>query len=334
MERILRRLDGKRVLLIAPRFFGYEIDIKNEIERRGASVDWLQDRPFDAPLMMALTKISPTLVTESINNLYQNKLYEFGATHYDYIFVVNGQTLSKKMLQFLRSNFPTSKTILYMWDSIKNRRSVVGNLNLFDETYTFDPQGYRDYGMKMRPLFFSKGFENPICQDHEYDLSFVGTAHCDRYSVIKKLSKNLNPSLSTFWYLFLQAPWVFYGYRLVKVSMRGAQLNEFNFKPLDKTKVESIFSTSKAILDIEHPKQTGLTMRTFEAMGAQKKLVTTNSLISNYDFFNVDNVCILDRTNPIVPQEFFEKPFRPLPKNVYQRYTIEGWLDEIMGLNH
>ena len=158
----MKRLDGKRVLLIAPRFFGYEIDIKTEIERRGASVDWLQDRPFDAPLMMALAKISPALVMENANNLYEKKLHEFSATYYDFILVVNGQTLSKKMLQLLRSNFPAAKTILYMWDSIKNRPTVVSYLNLFDEAYTFDPQGSRDYGMLMRPLFFSQDLLHPV----------------------------------------------------------------------------------------------------------------------------------------------------------------------------
>jgi hypothetical protein len=94
------------------------------------------------------------------------------------------------------------------------------------------------------------------------------------------------------------------------------------------TKVDSN-ALMKAILDIEHPNQRGLTMRTFETMGAQKKLVTTNALIAEYDFFDTSNICILDRKNPKIPKDFLESPLVPLAPDIYRRYSIEGWLDEI-----
>lgn len=324
-------LYGKRVLLVAPRFFGYERDIRSEIERRGAVVDWLPDRPFDTPLMTALTKLKAEWVQPAAERLYGSMLNQFGATAYDYILVVNGQTLSYRTLSSLRSSFPMAQTILYMWDSIDNRRTVRNNLPLFDKAFSFDPQCSAAHGMQLRPLFFSEGFEQSDIAE-SYQVSFVGTAHTDRYAVVNQLRRGLGSDVQAYWYLYLQAPWVFEFYRLTKPFMRQARRDEFNFVPLDKAMVQSVFSRSKAILDIEHPYQRGLTMRTFETMGARKKLITTNALIDKYDFYAIGNVCVIDRLAPSVQRDFLDAPFIPYPEDMLYRYSLEGWIDEVLGL--
>jgi hypothetical protein len=328
----MKRLDGKRVLLVAPRFFGYEREIRGEIERRGAVVDWLPDRPFDTPLMTALTRHKPQWVLPSVDRLYERQLLQMGATHYDTILVVNGQTLSHKMLSTLRTSFPTAKVVLYMWDSIENRRGVVDNLPLFDTTFSFDPVSARNHGMRQRPLFFSKGFEQPPSDDFDYHLSFVGTAHTDRYAVVSRLRRSLLPELRGYWYLYLQAPWVYHAYRVSNPAMRQARRDEFQFVPLNKTTLQSVFSRSLAVVDIEHPRQRGLTMRTFETMGSHKKLITTNAQVRDYDFFNKDNICVVDRAAPHIPSAFLESPFVPISPELYRRYSIEGWVDEVLDL--
>ena len=63
---------------------------------------------------------------------------------------------------------------------------------------------------------------------------------------------------------------------------------------------------SKTVVDIQHPKQSGLTMRTIEMLGANKKMITTNADIQNYDFYHPNNICIVDRNNVVVPPEFIK----------------------------
>lgn len=326
-------LQGKRVLLIAPRFFGYERDIQGEIERRGAIVDWLPDRPFDTPLMAALTKLKAEWVQLPAERLYDRMLNQFAATSYDYILVVNGQTLSRKTLNRLRESFPTAKNILYMWDSVENRRSVLDNLCFFDHAFSFDPQCASNHGMHLRPLFYSKGFQHDAAQASAFHISFVGTAHTDRYAVVSELKKELDDDIQAYWYLYLQAPWVFQYYRATKPFMRNARRDEFNFVPLEKATLQSVFARSRVIVDIEHPNQRGLTMRTFETMGAGKKLVTTNSQIADYDFFKLGNVCVIDRRTPKIPRRFLESPFTPYTDELLYRYSLEGWVDEVLRLD-
>jgi hypothetical protein len=326
------RLDGKRVLLIAPRFFGYERVIRSEIERRGAVVDWLPDRPFDTPVMAAVTRFRSQWVQKFADRLYTSMLSQIGAKHYDTILVINGQTLSRNMLKTLRTNFPMAKIVLYMWDSMKNRRSVIDNLPFFDTTFSFDPVSSTHFGMNLRPLFFSNGFEPSSQDDFDFHLSFVGTMHSDRYAVVDRLRSHLDAGLRSYWYLYLQAPWVYQAYRLGKPAMRQARQDEFKFVPLDKATLQSVFSRSRAVIDIEHPLQVGLTMRTFETMGSHKKLITTNAGVRDYDFFTSTNICVIDRRTPHVPLSFLESSFVPVQPELYRRYSIEGWIDEILEL--
>lgn len=324
-------LNGQRVLLVVPSFFGYEQDIKRELEQQGAQVDWLPDRPFDTPFMKALTKIRPGWVLPAADRLFTQLLEAFGATHYDTVLVVNGQTLSKNMLQRLRTSFPAAQYVLYMWDSIANRAHIRDNLARFDRVFTFDPQDAARYQMHLRPLFYGRGFEaSPLPTPIRYHISFVGTAHTDRFAVVDRLRRSLPEAINAYWYLYLQAPWVMQVYRWTKPEMRHAHAHDFHFTPLEKWTLQSVFAESLAILDIEHPRQVGLTMRTFETLGAGKKLVTTNTGVRDYDFYSEDNICVIDRTNPRIPKAFLDTPFKPLPDFVRKHYSITGWLEELL----
>jgi hypothetical protein len=325
-------LTGKRVLLIAPRFFGYERDIQGELQLQGAVVDWLPDRPFDTPAITALTKLRPKWILPVADRLYERLLVEYGATDYDLILVVNGQTLSGNTLRRLRGSYPAAQFVLYMWDSVANRSHVRENLSMFDRVYTFDPEDSAYYHLRLRPLFYGHGFNTTQSQisPMRYQISFVGTAHTDRFAVIDRLRASLAEGISAYWYLYLQAPWVLHYYRLTNPSMRHAHFEDFNFTPLKKETLQSIFAESHSILDIEHPRQVGLTMRTFETLGAGKKLVTTNVGIRDYDFFSPENICIIDRLTPRIPSNFFASPFVPLSEAIRKRYSISGWLAELL----
>src|SRR5580658_8270223 len=101
-------LTGQRVLLIAPRFFGYDEDIAAEIRRRGASVDLIRDRPFDSPFMRVVTRYGRRMVMPAADRYYLRELERLGGAEYRAVLVINGQTLSKRVLKVIRSSFPTA----------------------------------------------------------------------------------------------------------------------------------------------------------------------------------------------------------------------------------
>jgi hypothetical protein len=328
----MMRLDGKRILLVAPPFFGYYQEIITEIQSRGGVVDWLPDRPLDHPLGKAATRLAPKLAALYADRVYSVLLSGFGATTYNYILVLNGQTLSMRFLKALRRCFPSASFILYMWDSVANRRHVARNFALYDCVFSFDPSDVAFYRLRLRPLFFTRQFSPPHSPtSFSYDLSFIGTVHSDRYAVFDRTRSCLPPSLNTYWYLYLQAPWVYYLYRFTKSAMRHSRLDEFHFVPLDMPSVNRIFQASRAVLDICHPRQSGLTMRTLEALGSCKKLVTTNAAVRNYDFYDDCNITVIDRQSPRISPDFLFSGYSSVRPDILHRYSIAGWLDEVLG---
>ncbi len=57
------------------------------------------------------------------------------------------------------------------------------------------------------------------------------------------------------------------------------------FISVDKKEWQDILSRTKIVIDLSHPLQTGLTMRTFEALASGCHLLTTNTNIRFEDFF-------------------------------------------------
>lgn len=320
-------LKNKKVLLIAPQFFGYEQEILKEIEQRGAKVDFLLDRPFRSAFLKAVTRLRRQWIMAAAERYYQRCTDWSG--DYDYILVVNGQTLSARLLDKWRASFTRAKFFLYMWDSFDNRKNVLETLRFFDHVFTFDQMDAEKYGVNFRPLFFSKGFEGRGNIAPEWDASFIGTAHTDRYAVVSKIARQISGEARSYYYLFLQAKWVYWLYRLINPAFKSAKISDFKFAPLSKAEVQHVFFSSRCILDVEHPRQTGLTMRTLETLGARKKLITTNAAVKTYDFYSPSNICVIDREAPVIPKDFLISAYAELDPVIYQRYRLAGWLDEI-----
>jgi hypothetical protein len=328
----LQELSGKKILFIGPKFFGYEQDIANELRIQGAEVDFLPDRPFTSPVMKAVIRFRRDWIIDFSDRYFLESVEAFGRGHYDLIFVVQGEGLSVKTLSIFRMLFPKARLVWYLWDSLRNKKSLVPNLDVFDDCHTFDAKDANYYGINFRPLFFSSGFSREATSDYKYHLSFIGTAHSDRFRIVSNMIAAIPEQTICYWYLYLQAPWVFWAHKISNPAYRGASITKFCFDPMPKQHVQNVFFDSLAILDIEHPRQTGLTMRTFEALGANKKLVTTNSLIKDCDFYNPQNILVIDRDYiPRIPDDFFQSPYIPLTDLIYNKYSLKAWLRDVVA---
>jgi hypothetical protein len=325
---------NKKILFIAPQFFGYENDIKEELSIQGAEVDFIPDRPFSSPILKAITRHCRSLILPFAKQYFIDSVKAFGRIHYDVIFVVQGEALSHGSLSFLRAKFPRARLILYLWDSLKNKKSLIKNLPKFDICFTFDQADSFLYGLNFRPLFFAPRFMVERNLDPIYKVSFIGTAHSDRLKIISNVFSALPKGVSVFKWLYLQAPWVFWLQKLTNSAFKNSSYSDFHYAPMAKEQVQNIFFNSMAILDIEHPGQAGLTMRTLEAIGARKKLITTNQSALNADFYEPQNVLVIDRDNiPNIPASFLTMPYKPISTDIYERYTLKCWLSEILVIH-
>lgn len=320
---------GKSVLFISPAFFGYEESIKKFLTDSGAKVYFFDDRPSNAFLIKGLIRLYKGSVLYFINKYYNAIYSEIESEKFDYFFALNAEAMPIWFVNKIRNKYPSTKFILYMWDSIRNRKNASSYFQYFDSVYSFDiVDCERIPGLKFLPLFYLEEFSSISgVSDYKYDCCFIGTVHTDRYTLIKKLQNQLNQNGNTcFWFLYLQSRKMYVWQKLTNRHFKSARMSEFYFKPLSKKGVIKIISESRIVIDIQHPGQTGLTMRTIEALGACRKLVTTNSFIVKYDFYNPANICVIDRNAPSIEQSFFKEAYQPVNKDLYKKYSISGWI--------
>lgn len=71
-------------------------------------------------------------------------------------------------------------------------------------------------------------------------------------------------------------------------------------------------------------------MRTVEMLGLGKKLITTNADIRNYDFYNPQNILVIDRDNPVIDEDFIRSPYEQIDENIRKRYSLEGFVRELI----
>lgn len=328
-------LEGKRILLISIKFFNYENLIKEQLEIMGAKVDLYDERPSNSFFSKAIIRVKKEVYARKINNYFQNVIKQIRNNSYDYFLLIKGEATPKFFLDFLRKNNPSMKFIFYTYDSFKNNSNGLQILDYFDRKFTFDSNDAINYKIEFRPLFFANDYRS-IKEGKSffnYDVAFIGTAHSDRYTISEKAKCWCESNgLRMFTFYFSPSKLLFKFKKLTDSNFRGFDVNKISFKSLSHKEVIYIYRTSKVILDINHPGQNGLTMRTFETLGAGRKLITTNPNIKDYPFYDPQNVYVIERGYITFDDLFFKSNFKPISEELLNAMSLEGWIKEILGI--
>lgn len=329
-------LKDKKILLISVKFFNYEVLIKNELEKMGALVTLFDERPSNSFYSKAIIRIKKEFYKTTINNYYQNLIKEIQNNKFDYFLLIKGEAVPKFFIDFLKSNNSNIQMFYYTYDSFKNNKNGLELMDMFDAKFTFDSNDALNYNMQFRPLFFASDYSDLYMKKDNgylYDLAFIGTAHSDRYAIAENANKwCLNNGFIMFTFYFSPSKLLFKIKKITEKTFKNFDNNKISFNSLSHYDIISIYKGSKAILDINHPGQKGLTMRTFETLGAGRKLITTNENVKSYPFYNPQNILIINRDNPIYEKSFFESEFIPIEESIYKSMSLQGWIEEVFGL--
>lgn len=329
----MKVLENKNVFMLSVSFFNYENLIKAEMVAMGAAVDLYDERPSNSFYSKAIIRLKRSLYQVNIDKHYKNIIENIKSKKYDYFLLIKGEVVPIFFLEFLRKENPEIVFIYYTYDSFKNNPNGRSILSYFDRRFTFDREDAIKYNLSFRPLFYASEYatvNQQECNTYKYDLSFIGTAHSDRYSISQKLNDWCEKyNLKMFNFYFSPSETLFKFKKLTDKNFKNFDEQKISFKSLSHTQIIGIYKDSKAILDINHPGQNGLTMRTFETLGAGRKLVTTNTDIKSYPFYNENNIYIIDRQNPELEAQFFEKEFKEIENTVYFSMSLPGWIKEL-----
>ena len=326
----------KKVLLITPEFFQYYKYIKKELEAQDCDVTWFRDIPSTSTMTRGLARLNKKLIEPQVIAHLKNIIECTKENKFDKVLLVYGMTFSfsPKMINELKSALPDASYTLYLWDSVKNLPHSNEIIPLFDSVYSFDKNDCTDK-IHFLPLFYtekhSKVAEKLV--EEEYFCCYVGTAHPQKLKYINEMSSLLKEKYpDQFIYHYIPSKLKYYYHKLKDAEYKHVRLSDVTTKKVSADQVIDILSRSKCVLDSPQAGQTGLTMRTIETLGAKKKLITINSSIKDYDFYDPTNIYVYTPGEDFdFSSDFFTKPYKKLPTDIYEKYSLKSWISTLIS---
>lgn len=202
-----------------------------------------------------------------------------------------------------------TKLYLYYWNNVYD-------LDLLKNTERWEILSFNYEDAKKHNLRYVGGFYCPMSikeQKPIYDLFFIGI-NKGRFPFVEKIKEEIQKiGIIPHFYL---------------VSLKHF-INKKYSKAIPYKKMLTELMKSRAVLDIAQDKQFGFTLRVYEAIFYQKKLVTNNTNIRNYNV-NLESVFIIDNDfDPLKLKEFLNSNFTPFSKEIQEQYLFENWLERI-----
>jgi len=332
-EMMAQSKPREHVLLVSPLTFSYHLSISEALRSMGYEVTWWDERASSSTFYKIALRLFPTITARLFERSFRERLEQLDPSVFTHVLVIKGEGLSQRIAQEIREKLSSASMGLYLWDGVENVKGVSNILGVFDSVATFDPVDAKTLGWAYRPLFgrnVSAGKNN--VESMLFEWCFIGTIHSDRHRVIHRLRRRYGESVKNFVFCYFQSPLVLFARRLFDWTLWAAPKHTLSTHPMSATDVTQIVGCSRAVLDVEHPRQRGFTMRTIETLLAGKKLVTTNEHILMSDLYHSSRVCVVNRNNPEIPNEFLDQPYLPVSDALRDHYSCVGWAKELLSL--
>ncbi|ATD08976.1 hypothetical protein PPIS_a4335 [Pseudoalteromonas piscicida] len=315
--------------MLAPQVFGYDEKLKDALAKHCSFSLFFNERPGNSFLIKAGIRLNFRPLTFVLTYFYFQKIARFLDKHeIDQVLIINPEATPEWFLKMVSQK--KIKLTIYLWDSIVNKPGSKKLARHADKVWSFDPKDCESYGYHYKPLFYSENFITS--QKHQYDLSFIGTLHGDRYLVVNKVLENLY-GLKTYKFFYCPSKLMFLFHKYISRKWWSVRFSDVDFEPLKPAEVNSVLASSFAILDVHSPNQSGLTMRTIETLGNGKKMLTTNLNIKEEHFYDETYVKCFDRSNldQLTPEEL-EKFVKSKPDKKLDMHSqhIDKWIGSLL----
>ncbi len=168
--------------------------------------------------------------------------------------------------------------------------------------FTFDPADAEKYTIsRIRNV----NRKLPVQQNIKWDFYFIG-APKDRRLFIENLER------------LLQAKGFSTNFKLVESKADYVS----NYENIN------LSAQSKCIVDVMSPEQQGLTLRPFDALFLEKKLITNCAAVKKFDFYDPANIFVIEGEELNGLDEFMAVPYKKLDETLVCRYEVNQWLRE------
>lgn len=207
-----------------------------------------------------------------------------------------------------------TELFFYFWNTIDS----LNGLKLSDkwEVTTFDKTDALKYSFRYIGSFYCLSFPASFLGGIPSDVFFVGTDK-GRFNFIRSLERKLvKEGLET---------------KFIYVAPIKSRFSKRFCSFVIYPKVVNYIAQTKTILDITRVGQFGLTLRFFEGIYFNKKILTNHYGVKHYKFYNPQNIMVINENTPLKDiKTFIENSIVPYSEELKNIYSLELWLKRLI----
>ncbi len=312
----------KKVLIIAPEYMGYMEKVADHLRTKPE----IEVTDIHIPIYKypnPLTKIANFFLKrmgKDVKFTYREKYIKdvIGNQTFDMTLVVRPDHLSGTTLKQLKSQTLHFKS--YFFDGVHRFPKMLKTVPYFDEIFSFEPSDCEEFGFESITNFIYDEQPFPAAEtSFKYSVFNITSHDRQRFPLLLKIAavlqqQNLN------YKIIVKTKKTIAEQDLVTIIRESMSLEE----------IKVLLQQSVCMLDLGViSKHRGLTFRVFEAMGSHKKIITNNPDIAHYDFYDPQNILIINQESVEIPKSFLTSVYHPIPAGIYQKYTLDTWVNRV-----
>lgn len=319
-----------KISVISFDFWGYDAHIVDTLKVKGIDTHHIRigsvsHNNFGERAINCFSKIflNKNLKHQKRQSFVIERLNKLG--HQDQILVLNPDAFEHSTLEHMKKC--TNRLVTFLYDNL-DRHPAQDKLHFFDKIFSFDDQDIQNYGFETLTNYNYLPFLPKEQQNSHVDALYITSYDKKRIEQLKVLSQKFQRlNLSFDLYVIGKKSWK---HQIIKPFTENKII--FSKKKICHKNLPQYYKNTKVILDLMRKNQYGLSFRIFEAMALEKKIITDNEKIKNYDFYNSNNILVLNKDFSNITKDFFETPYQTLPEKIYEKYTLEKWVERVFNL--
>jgi hypothetical protein len=255
------------------------------------------------------------------------------------------------LLYFLKKQNPDFYSILFLWDSFE-KYNWKKEIRYFNKVYTFDREDSKKYQIEYKPNFYVSS-DIQISSSEAYDLFFAGKFSPSRMIAVEDILKKAKAfgivhyiRLWPAFKLFLHNRYIYRILKRIKLRCSLADNYLLNYEAVvglikedylmgkNKTyqEMQNLLLCSNVVLDLPYTLQSGYSHRLIEALGNGKKIITTSKGLKSEQFYNSDQIRIIDIDNSEINFDWIkEKATYPISDEI-KDLELSRWLKSIIDV--
>lgn len=213
---------------------------------------------------------------------------------WDLVVIVKGRGVSLQLIAGIRQH--ADRIVGYQFDALAYDHGLDRWAPGVDRMSTFDYRDAEARGWPVVELYSTQQPRTPT-RAEPYQVSAIMRMHSNRLAYVDQVIDALQPERH-FVYFFQKNMIEFVANFAKNPALYWKWRRHIHFVPLAYDAYLDVLANSDFTIDYAHPKQTGATMRCFEALAMGVKIVSNNRWILRSSYFNDDNVVIFDGEDP------------------------------------